>query len=305
MKRLVGPALAAAMAAYLVTAYSSVYGLRFVPRLALQPWLMNNGFVVYRDIVDQHEAGLPLLMSWLLPLVGDPIALTKWLFISLIAVSLILVYFAAARELGQTAGMLAAAFFTLWVPVLTAGMLWYEIVLAPLYLGAYLLWPADTRTPAWRVLGAGLALGLAVTVKQHAWPLVGAYGLWLLLLLAARRASLRALLPRAGLFALGVLGPFALYLGLVLAASPLGDYLQWAWLNNLSYRTLAAQAPDEIESQLSVLLAIPAVVLSVLAFARRRSAPAAGGGAPRPSGERERVRGPGPLRRTGPAGRVH
>ncbi len=263
----------------LVWAYRSILDLSLVPRMTQEPWLINQGFAVYRDIVDQHEAGLPMLLALALPLVGSPLLLVKWTFIALVAMTILLTYLVAKRASGEMAGVLAALYLALWLPLVFGGKLWYEVAIGPLCLLAIVLWSGEPTAGRRRILAAGLALGVAATVKQYAWALVATYIIvlgWLALMEAAAR---RRRLETLAYFALGVSLPYASYLLFIAASGAFGEYVYWAWLNNLSrYRGQAALAPRPDYWQTLAAIFLPVVVPLVLALGqlRRREIPQAG-----------------------------
>ncbi len=250
------------LVAYLTVLHAAVFHLVLVPRMVLHPWLLTQGFVSYRDIVDQHEVGLPIVLSLLLRIVNDPAALTKWTFISLLVATMCLVYLAGRGTFGENTGRAAALFFTVWVPVIHEGRLWYETVLAPLYVGAYALWPSDLRTSPMRVIAAGTVVGVAVTVKQHAWAVVALYTLWAVGATRLSHGSARPRLRLAGLFWLGLAVPVTAYASYIVTSGVLREYVKWAWVHNLGFPALAGKAPTVTD--LVTLAALSAPVGALL-----------------------------------------
>jgi Dolichyl-phosphate-mannose-protein mannosyltransferase len=277
MRRLGGWGLVLLPAFYLALSYFRVLDLRLVPRTSLEPWLLNHGFRCYGDIIDQHEVGLPLFLSFLLPISGSPSRLAKWVLMVLAVLTTILVYAAGQSLSGRRSGQLAALFFAVWVPMVWAGMLWYEIALAPLYVGAYALWPVDLESAPWRVLAAGLAVGVAVTVKQYAWVVVAVYVFGTIVAATRRGVPAESWLKVVGVFGLGVAVPVSAYAAYIVSSGASRDYLYWAWRNNLGrYRKQAAQLPTMEGVQVTVALMLPAV--AVLLSAARESLRRRGGG---------------------------
>ncbi|MHB1005881.1 MAG: glycosyltransferase family 39 protein [Chloroflexota bacterium] len=268
MRRILGWPVVLALAIYVVLAYRTVYPLVFVPRLSLQPWLMNNGFVVYRDIVDQHEAAMPLLLSLTLPLVGDPLLQLKWGFIALAVVTLLLVYGFARRHLGRGAAIVAAVCYVAWLPRLGQGMLWYESLLAPLYMAAFALWPGAGVSDRRRLFLAGILLGVAAATKQYAWLVVATFGGVTALAASRGRVTGRAWFADPSILLLGVALSYGAYLAIILTSGAGADYVYWAWYNNILYGSEAAQLPEPSDLNTIVALSLPLVALVAIATSR-------------------------------------
>jgi hypothetical protein len=275
VRRLSSWGLATALAVWLGVFHLRLVYLVLVPRMALHPWLLSRGFRGYRDIVDQHEAGLPLLLSVLLPWAGSPELLLRSLLAALSVLTVCLVYGVFARAFDRRTALLAALVFAVWVPRVWLGMFWYETTLAPLYLAAYAAWRGDREASRGCLLAAGLALGVAVTVKQHAWAVVALYLLWIL----RGGQPLAARARRAAVLGLGVAVPFSAYLAYIAATGVFRDYAFWAWTYNLlgPYRTEAAKMPRSEELRAIVALLLPAVVLLLSAAWRRMRGDASSG----------------------------
>lgn len=250
------------LVACLTASHAAVGHLALVPRMVLHPWLLTQGFVSYRDIVDQHEAGLPIVLSLLLRIVSDPAALIKWTFIGLLVATTCLVYLAGRCTFGENTGRAATLFFTVWVPIIHQERLWYENVLAPLYVSAYALWPGDLRTSPMRVIGAGTVVGVAVAVKQHAWAVVALYTLWAVGLTMLCHGSARPRFRLAGLFWLGLAVPVTAYASYIVTSGVLAEYVKWAWVHNLGFPALAGKAPTGTD--LVTLAALSAPVGALL-----------------------------------------
>lgn len=263
MNRSLSCLFAAAVALGLGLYHLEVATTRLLPRVGLQPWLIGHGFGCFRDIIDQHEAGLPLFLSLLLPFFSDAPALSRWMLAGLSATCVILVHMAAPPRWAP----LAVVFFACWAPVVWGDRLWYETALAPLYVAAYLAWRGDSTTKFWRVAVSGVLLGVAVTVKQYAWALVGFYVFWPAAV-GHLRGEARCSTRRLCAFVAGVAVPAAIYLASIARNDSFSDYLFWAWVNNLTtYRDQAAQWPDRHGIVISAALLLPA--LSAFAYSLR------------------------------------
>ena len=238
-------------------------GLHWDQETALYPWLMRNGWVLYRDIRDQHGPLFPSLLA-LLP---DPGSAGTQLAVDIVLLALVVTLLAVAawRTAGPLAALFATGLYALWVLPFDGAHLWYDLGLAPFYLGAYLLaWgvhsgPLSDR----RLLALGLLMGCAILLKQQA--IIAAIGV--LALIPFR--SLRSVL----LYVAAVAVPLIISLAAFLGAGALSDYLYWVGAYNLTsdYITSGSSAIPATDwpALLALFACLPAFVLSSLTFRDR------------------------------------
>ncbi len=82
------------------------------PNLVTQPYLIDRGFILYRDLGDQKPPLLLLLVTWLMPLFqGDPVTAARTLHFSVI----VLLVFLAISWVYWKAGLWAAFFSGLFM----------------------------------------------------------------------------------------------------------------------------------------------------------------------------------------------
>lgn len=162
--------LAAAMIAGQAFAYAAFLPLSLGPRVVLQPWLLQRGFLLYDQVADEHAPLLSLLLTWLQPLAGNSLLLAKAALVVLLAIITLLVFISALRADGKAAGIIAVAFMALWSPDFGYGKLWHETLLAMLYTLILLAWRPGRGHQAGRraAVVTGLLFGLSVLAKQHA-----------------------------------------------------------------------------------------------------------------------------------------
>ncbi len=237
------------------------HGLHWDQETALFPWLMHNGWVLYRDIRDQHGPLFPAILA-VLP---DPGSASTQFAVTVVLVALItaLLALAAWRTGGPVAALLAVGLYALWIIPFDGVHLWYDLGLAPFYLGAYLLgWrmlnkPEDTLGP----VALGLLMGAAVLLKQQALPaLLGGFALMPL----RSNRSLRSIALYLGAASL----PVVVSLLAFAAVGALGDYLYWAGIYNVSSNYVQEGSGPVPAADWIYLLAIFAPVLAlVLALA--------------------------------------
>lgn len=243
-------------------------GLHWDQETALFPWLMSNGWVLYRDLRDQHGPLFPSLLA-LLP---DPGSAGTQLVVTIALVGIItgLVAVAAWRTAGPVAGLLAAGLYTLWIIQFEGEHLWYDMGLAPFYLAAYLLGWGMVNTPVsdWRPIALGLLMGSAVLLKQQAvLALIG--GLVLTLTPGRSMRSMRSKALYVGAAGLPIVISLLPFLG----AGALGDYVYWVTAYNMTSSYAQEGASPVPASEWPALLAlfaiVPALALSALGFRER------------------------------------
>jgi len=251
-------------------AYYCRLPLSLGPRMILQPWLLQNGLVLYENIGDQHIILPPLLLVPLRLLVPDGLQLARLVLVALISVITLLTFLAGKRTAGWLGGLLAALFFVAWSPVFTFGKLWYETFLAPLYLLLLILYdPLASRHSARRLLCLGFIGGGAMVTKQHAVVVFAAFLFWNAFTGWYIHRSKREILREAGLMVLGAALPFLAFFAYQYAQEgTLRSLWYWTVTYNLTsdYDTLAAQSPTAAQIQLiaSSFLLVPAAVVYLI-----------------------------------------
>ncbi len=191
------------------------------------PWMMNQGRVLFADVLEQHAPGTSLIAAAAQRLLTvEPVQAAQLANLALVMGVTVGVWALARRLGGPTAGALAALVWFWWEPVYGNVLLYFDSALGAALLAAALLWAAlDHRRPAWAApLFTGLLLGAATLAKQHAWAAVALFGLWLL-----------AFYPRRLLWLIGgaLVAPL-LALSVTAAQGTLASYLYWNWTFNFS-----------------------------------------------------------------------
>ncbi|MGI8586547.1 MAG: hypothetical protein ACR2M0_02525 [Chloroflexia bacterium] len=237
--------------------------------VSLLPWLMGRGWVLYRDMIDQHPPLLPALLALLGA--SDPGLPLHLVIIGLLAVTLELAYALAARLAGRLAGLGAALLTATWGLPFDSLHLWYDGALAPIYLGVGCL--AAAHLSSTRVgeiasgrgrglrtaLVIGLLLGLGVLIKQHAAGAVPFVG-------AGMAFSERGSWQRVGAYAVGVVSPAAVAAALLWFQGAAGEAWYWAVVYNLTgnYPAAAGLPMPASEWGLAAALFLPAVALLLI-----------------------------------------
>jgi hypothetical protein len=256
----------AALIAYQVLMYGFVVRSYLHMSVVLLPYLM--GAADYR-LYDTINIGYPPGWLWfnavfyrLIP--DHELRLRIGTVIITVCISL-LVYSLARRWWGEWAGLVASALFATWGALMLEYLMYFELALGLLGSAALAVWHKhDSRW--WQPFLAGILVGLAVIVKQHALALAGVYCLW-------RMAGLdwKATLKDVLRFACGMALPGAGVL-LVLAAHGLLDYGLYLMLGSHgAYFETASQSLEPRELALLALWLALVPPFALQAVLRRES----------------------------------
>lgn len=140
------------------------------PVMILYPWLMDKGFLLYRDIITPY----PPLFSWCLffffKITGFSLLSLKiltWLFILLVDLSVF--YFSLKFWKKEAIAFLSLGFFILWQPFLDGNGLWLDLGTTPfLLLSSYFLWQYLLKNSFRKLFLSGVFLALSFFIKQTA-----------------------------------------------------------------------------------------------------------------------------------------
>ncbi len=216
------------------------------PEMLVMPYLQQNGFELYRDMIVPWTPGLMwILHSWF-NLVGLSVGGLKLFTWMLIAGIDFLVFFIAKKRWGEKAGLAALTFFVLLQPVFDGNGLWFDLAAAPFLLLAF-YW----RQP--------LFLGPAFLIKQSV--------VWLFPLVLLTSEKYQILLKLKYLI-VGMVGAISLSLLWFWARGTAGDY--WRWAYDFAFTKLPAMPGhrDLGNWQLWILSVFPFISVAIL---RRQS----------------------------------
>jgi hypothetical protein len=245
------------------------------PRFILQPWLLNEGFLQYEDIADQHSPLVPILLSGLTLICSDGFRLAKIVLVVLISLSTVLTFLAGRRAMGWLGGLGAASFFVVWSPAFEFGRLWYETFLAPLYVLLLLFYDSCAPHHARKTLFfLGFAGGIAILIKQHAAIVFVAFVIWHAVMNRRALRSFSVVLQDTVVISFAAILPvmaFGVYH--YLRAGTLANLLYWTISFNLisGYASAAAQAPSiaQVRALTSACLLLPAAILGLIVSKRK------------------------------------
>jgi hypothetical protein len=255
-----------------------IEGLVFAEML-LEPWLILQGLVPYRDFFQHHAPLVGYLVAAVLAFAPHDATTVVALHALLVAGLTVLVVFCGAALGGARLAVASGTAYVLLLPRLDGGLPWLEPFVAaglltlPLLLGASGV-PASGRA----ALVAGLAIGVSALFKQTA-----AVAL-LAILVCTGWAALEGRLPRrvarerALACVAGCAVPPALALSWFAAQGALLAFVDQVVVFNLRYAREAALGPYEHDWPVVVLMvALPLIALAVSLASRcsRQQDPAA------------------------------
>ncbi len=229
----------------------------------LLPWLTSRGWVLYRDMIDQHP---PLFTALLVPLggAGAPGSPLHLVVVGLHLLTLIVTYAVASQIGGRIAGLASVALAAIWTVAFEGTHLWYDGALAPLYLLMLLLAFKLSSAPGASTrlsFALGLLVGLGLLVKQQAVLAVPFIGLsvW-----AGGRNSF---------YLVGMALPLAVAGAIYAFQGTLGDAWYWVVVFSLTsnYTVLAGLPPSATEWPALIALYLPSVALLVSWGGRERT----------------------------------
>ncbi len=223
------------------------------------PWMMNQGKVLFGDILEQHAPGSSLLAAAaqrLLPL--GPLDVARLLNALLVVAATWLIYALAKRLAAgdERAGVAAALVWAWWEPVYGNILLYFDTLLGFCVL---LILVIGIEGGARRGLVIGLLFGLATLFKQQAWGALALFIVWMLVYERRGRALAAVIVGALALPSLVVL--------VIAAQGNLASYLYWNWSFNFS--GLMDGVPltgDFFRKLLLTHLFVPAYVLGGVSF---------------------------------------
>lgn len=220
--------LLAALAAYQAAMYGWVMRIVLNNSVVLKPWLLSQpGYRLYDNVIDIRLPGSVWLQLALYPLLPDPILRARLSMIVLTCLSTGIIFWLARRWWGWPAALVGAAFYALWGPVIMDHLMYFDVLLGFLALLAVAAWPR-TGAPWWRPVLAGVLVGLALLVKQHALAVVAVFVIWRTAGGALWR-DWRGALADIGRFVPAAALPLVLVLAILGLQGRLPDALFWVW----------------------------------------------------------------------------
>ena len=154
------------------------------PEMLSYPYLRNNGYLLYKDMVHPYPPVLTMVLSYVYSLFGYSEQVLKTFTWSLILFSSFLVWYLVKRTTkNNLAALTSLGLFTIIQPALEGNMLWPDVaIVPPLLLGAIFL--TDKK-----YFLAGVFLALAGFIKQTG----GLFYLFFLIYLVVTKISWKSI----------------------------------------------------------------------------------------------------------------
>lgn len=168
------------------------------PEIIIYPWLMDNGFKLYQDIINPYLPGLTWFLYLFFRVFGFTLLNWQLLTWGIILLTDWLIYFIASRRYGTRGALIALGFFIIFQPLLDGNGLWFDLATTPILLLAF-------------YFNSPLLLAVSFFVKQSV--------IWLFPLFL--KTWKRLFLSLIFLFAISYV-PFAV-------SGTTADYLFWPW----------------------------------------------------------------------------
>ncbi|MBF6612630.1 MAG: glycosyltransferase family 39 protein [Chloroflexi bacterium] len=186
---------------------------------------MNQGHLMYRDLVDHKPPGIELFIAPLLALSQNSIPLVRLTYVAVISLTCIPIAF-LAQQVGYRLAGLVAAFFFAFDPTgiaLSQYLTQTGLMVAILTWSTWVFTVAQVKSSKLLWLLSGTLAGAAFIVKQPAILLLGVYALFLLVVVLRSAKGRAPVRPGQALIALSTLS-----CGILLIYAPV---LAYFWLN--------------------------------------------------------------------------
>jgi hypothetical protein len=232
----------------LITIWHALFlPIRINSRVVLQPWLLQQGFIPYVQIGDEHAPLLPHILSWISPFFnGDGLYTARVFHSGLIGLIIFSSVWFAFNQGGRWAGIACGAYFLVASNSLGFWAMWYDLVVTPVFLLAYFVTIEERISVSHRIFWIGFISGVGFLVKQHALLLVSLIPLLLMVHGLPWKLVVRQYVKLLLVGLVGVMLPIAGYLVYFFSLTDNG-YALWYWLIEFNlagdYSSLGAKLP--------------------------------------------------------------
>jgi hypothetical protein len=202
-----------------------LFNLQFTawPEMFSFPYLINKGFLIYKDFHHAYQPLLTFILSGIYSLFGIKLEVLQIFTWSIILLNDFLIFLISLQLFGKKIiSFLPLIIYIMFQPALEGNMLWYDLATIPFLLGAtYLVLLWQNKSSSWHLLGTGILLSLTILVKQQSILLVFPF----LLFLGIKKISFRDFLK----FVLGGILPVVLLLFYILSKNIFKEYFFWTF----------------------------------------------------------------------------
>lgn len=139
------------------------------PEMFAYPYLKNNGFFLYKDIIHPYPPFLSVILAYIYKIAGFKVEILQVITWSIILLSDFFVYFNSLKlTKSKKIALATLLFYVILQPFLDGNMLWFDIaIVLPMLVGTYLTldW-IERGDVGYNILLAGLFLGASSLIKQ-------------------------------------------------------------------------------------------------------------------------------------------
>ncbi len=196
--------------------------LQFIawPEMFSYPYLINNGFDLYKDIGLPYQPLFSLLLVWLYQLFGNSINVLENITWVIVLISDVLIFFISLKIIGKKLeSLLPLGFFVILQPLMDGANLWFDLGTVPFILLAIFFFVYTKGLK--RYLFLGFFLCLACLVKQQTAVYLPFIFIYLLIIKKIKESSI---------FFIGSLIPIVITLIFVISKGIFSDYFFWSVL---------------------------------------------------------------------------
>lgn len=252
------------------------FNVRVNSRMVLQPWLLQQGFIPYVHIGDEHSPLLPYILSWLSPLFNDDALFTaRIVHVGLIWLIVAVCIWTVFDKAGRWAALACSAYFFAMSNSLGFWAMWYDLAVAPIFLVAYFVVTNKRISFSNQMLLIGLLSGFGFLIKQQALLLSLIVPIALVTQPTRNRSIWSNYVKPLIMSVIGFLTPVSIYLFYYFELT--NDwYALWYWLVLFNvvgdYGSLGAKAPSvqEIRSILPAFVMIVPFILETIGVTRTK-----------------------------------
>lgn len=222
------------------------------PEMLSYPYLRNNGYLLYKDMIHPYPPVLTMALSIVYKLFGYKLIVLKIFTWLIILVNDVLIFLIVKKMVNSERwAVISVIFYVLIQPFLEGNQLWFDLAIVPaILLSTYYILQK-------KYFWSGLFLGVAILTKQTA----GLYLVFGILYIAFKEKNFKKLLDF-------VIGPIILFLVLVLRLTTegaLSGFFNWTLIYPFTWWS---KFPGYVQMTLSrreivilVLLVTPAILL--------------------------------------------
>ena len=227
------------------------------PEMVSFPYLINRGFVAYRDMVHAYPPLLINVLAVLYNVFGYNLLVLKIFGWSLILIGDILIFFIVEKLTKKRSLAFLALFgYVLLQPILEGNMVWPDLAIVPFLLLTFILLLKK------RYVFAGVAIGLACLTKQTG----GLYLVFTILYIVFRERNLRSLVK----FLAAPVVMFLILLFSLLTNGAWVEFLNWTIIYPSKYWTkfpgYVQMIPTKRELIILLVLFSPLIILIIREF---------------------------------------